>query len=66
MIYEYKCTQCGKVKEVKEPIAIDHIAPYCPQCGQKMARVYTVPAVIYLVSGFYTTDNRKKQKERND
>jgi putative FmdB family regulatory protein len=57
-LYDYKCTQCGKVTEVKHGFNESHADP-CPACGGKMARVFSAAPIVFKGSGYYITDSRK-------
>lgn len=58
-IYEYKCGPCGEVIELKMSFEKRDFPITCETCGNLMARQFTIPAVQFKGSGFYSTDNRK-------
>jgi len=58
-IYEYECDACHfhferRQRFDEEPIVM------CPECQGKARRVIHSVPVIFKGSGFYTTDNRKR------
>ena len=60
--YEYKCTAgCNdivvKVRSIKE----DDPGYNCETCNVPMERVYSNIGAVFNGSGFYSTDNRKRQ-----
>ena len=57
-LYDYKCTVCGKVSEVRHGFNERHSDP-CPACGGALARVFNPAPIVFKGSGFYVTDSRK-------
>ncbi len=57
-LYDYRCTQCGTVSEVRHGFDQTHAEP-CPSCGGTMARVFNPAPIVFKGSGFYATDSRK-------
>jgi putative FmdB family regulatory protein len=57
-LYDYKCTQCGKVTEVRHGFNESHADP-CPACGGTMQRVFSAAPIVFKGSGYYITDSRK-------
>jgi putative FmdB family regulatory protein len=57
-LYDYKCTKCGAVTEVRHGFTESHRDP-CPACGAPMARVFNPAPIVFKGSGFYVTDSRK-------
>ncbi|MBE9482185.1 MAG: zinc ribbon domain-containing protein [Chloroflexi bacterium] len=58
-VYEYECSLCQfrfdrKQSFDEEPVAM------CPECQGKARRILHSVPVIFKGSGFYTTDNRKR------
>jgi len=56
-IYEYNCAECNEKIEITRSFTDQEIIPPCPQCGHKMARVYTPAGIQFKGKGFYKTDN---------
>jgi putative FmdB family regulatory protein len=48
--YDFKCGTCGELVET-----IENIAPVCNTCSGTMLRIWSVPAVKFNGSGFYST-----------
>lgn len=57
-LYDYKCSQCGKVTEVRHGFDHTHTDP-CPACGGAVSRVFSAAPIVFKGSGFYLTDSRK-------
>ena len=60
--YDYKCAVCSSQVEFERGFGEDR-EPVC--CSQSMQRVWTATATIFNGSGFYSTDNRKRQYNMN-
>ncbi|MGD8534851.1 MAG: zinc ribbon domain-containing protein [Candidatus Aminicenantes bacterium] len=60
-LYEYKCQKCASVFEVIQKIS-DSPLIECPECGGRLKKVLTAPAIQFKGSGFYITDYAKKKK----
>ena len=58
-LYDYKCSSCHKVTEIRHGFGEDVTSP-CPQCGGKLARVFNPAPIVFKGSGFYVTDSRGK------
>lgn len=61
-IYDYKCTQCSSTIEYKRDFG-DSTEPVC--CNESMQRQWQSPGVLFNGTGFYSTDNRKRQYTMN-
>lgn len=59
--YDYYCMPCEKQVEVSRPMSEDEpVEGYmCGDCGYRMIRQLTLPAIQFKGSGFYSTDNPK-------
>ncbi len=57
-LYDYACTDCGRVIEVRHGFNESHADP-CPACGSPMRRVFSAAPIVFKGSGFYLTDSRK-------
>ena len=63
--YQYHCPNCGHCFEEFQSITDDPIE-ICPQCGQKTHRVISGGSgFLFKGSGFYITDNRSKQYQKD-
>lgn len=56
-LYEYACTRCGRVHEVRHGFDEAFEAP-CESCGAPLRRVFNAAPVLFKGSGFYVTDSR--------
>ena len=59
--YDFRCTSCGHVCEVRRPSTDDSPVP-CPVCGGVTKQVFHPVGVHFKGSGFHNTDNRKPDK----
>jgi putative FmdB family regulatory protein len=57
-LYDYQCSKCGHVVEVRHGFN-DTYAEACPACGGELKRVINPAPIIFKGSGFYITDSRK-------
>jgi|SRR5580700_7098505 putative FmdB family regulatory protein len=57
-LYDYACTQCGRVHEVRHGFNETYAAP-CESCGAPVRRVFNAAPVLFKGSGFYVTDSRR-------
>ena len=64
-LYDYKCTQCGKVTEVRHGFNDSHTDP-CPACGGTVQRVFSAAPIVFKGSGYYVTDSRKSSAATSD
>ena len=60
-LYDYKCSSCQKVTEIRHGFGEDVTAP-CAECGGKLARVFNPAPIVFKGSGFYITDSRGKSQ----
>jgi putative FmdB family regulatory protein len=56
-LYDYACTRCGRVREVRHGFDETFEAP-CDSCGAPVRRVFNAAPVLFKGSGFYVTDSR--------
>jgi putative FmdB family regulatory protein len=71
-LYEYKCSQCGVVFEVRQKFSDPRIRVH-EGCGGAVRRLVSSPSFQFKGSGFYATDypkgsngkNGKKKKEES-
>ena len=54
-LYEYECQNCGHRHERIEKHSGPNLKK-CPDCGGKLDRVVTAPAIQFKGSGWYVTD----------
>lgn len=60
-LYDYKCSKCQKVTEVRHGFGENFTEP-CPQCGGTLSRVFNPAPIVFKGSGFYVTDSRGKSQ----
>jgi putative FmdB family regulatory protein len=54
-IYEYVCGKCGRKTEVIQRMG-DKPLTHCPNCGGKVKKAISAPAIQFKGSGWYVTD----------
>src|SRR4029453_7320448 len=58
-LYEYQCDACGhrfeKIQKFSDPLE-----DTCPQCGGRVHKLVSSPAIQFKGSGLYITDYAKK------
>jgi putative FmdB family regulatory protein len=64
-LYDYKCTSCGTVREVRHGFNETHDEP-CTACGAAVTRVFNAAPIVFKGSGFYVTDSRPGGKSTSD
>ena len=60
-IYEYECVSCKHRFELKQGFDAEPTES-CPLCHGLSRRKFHAPAVIYIGSGFYTTDYARRDQ----
>lgn len=64
-IYEYRCESCNHELEAIQKIA-DPPLTDCPACGESaLKKMISAPAFRLKGSGWYETDFKSKDKQRN-
>lgn len=58
-LYDYKCSACQKVAEVRRGFG-ETFTGVCPECAGKLDRVFNPAPIVFKGSGFYVTDSRGK------
>src|SRR5207302_8241131 len=58
-LYDYECQKCRHRFERIQKFS-DRAVKKCPECGGKVEKLITAPAVHFKGSGFYGTDYPKK------
>ncbi|NWF71500.1 MAG: zinc ribbon domain-containing protein [Nitrospirae bacterium] len=64
-IYEYQCEACAERFEIKQGMKDDPLT-VCPQCGKRVQRLISSPAIMFKGSGWYVTDYSDKLKPSPD
>jgi putative FmdB family regulatory protein len=57
-LYDYACTACGRVHEVRHGFDEAYDRP-CEACGAPLRRIFNPAPVLFKGSGFYVTDSRR-------
>ncbi len=59
-IYEYKCSECGKVYEKRQKFSDppDTVCDFCQKVGA-VNRITSAPALVFKGSGWYVNDYAK-------
>ena len=63
-LYEYQCTKCKRRTEKIERVAGPHLRK-CPDCGGKVERLQSAPAIRFKGSGWYVTDYAGKSSGKD-
>ena len=64
-LYDYQCTQCKAITEVRHGFDDTHTEP-CPSCGGKLNRLFNPASIVFKGSGFYITDSRKPESSSTE
>lgn len=54
-LYEYECQSCGRRTELLQRFG-DEPLTTCPECGGKVRKLFSAPAVQFKGTGWYVTD----------
>jgi putative FmdB family regulatory protein len=58
-LYEYQCEKCGHRFERIQRFS-DPLVKKCPDCGGRVERLLSAPALQFKGSGWYVTDYARK------
>lgn len=64
-LYEYACEKCGKSFEVMQKMSDEQLTVHA-DCGGKLERLLSAPALHFKGSGFYITDYAKGSQSSKD
>ena len=64
-LYEYRCKKCGARIEVLPKVA-DAPLTKCGECGGRLARLISAPALQFKGAGWYVTDYGKQGKTNTE
>lgn len=64
-VYEYRCDECNKDYAKSRGINDSDPGYSCETCNTSLVRVYSKVGAVFNGSGFYSTDNRKRQYTLN-
>ena len=56
-LYDYRCSACGAVREVRHGFD-ERVSDPCAACGGELVRVFNPAPILFKGSGFYVTDSR--------
>jgi putative FmdB family regulatory protein len=59
--YAYACTACDHRFEAVQSFSDDALT-VCPECGDRLRKVFGSVGVVFKGSGFYRTDSRSSAK----
>lgn len=63
--FNYYCTQCHQTTEILQRQGESN-ATDCPACrAPRLVKKITVPYIRFAGSGYYETDDKPKDKQRN-
>jgi putative FmdB family regulatory protein len=64
-IYEYACKKCNHTMDALQKITDEPLVK-CPECGEpELRRLLSAPRFRLKGDGWYETDFKKKEKQRN-
>ena len=62
MTYTFRCKICKRAEVIEAKMSeVENLKPVC--CHEEMVRVYDAPGIRFNGPGFYSTDNKKNDKE---
>lgn len=64
-LYDYQCSKCNHVVEIRHGFNDSYGEP-CPACGGELQRVFNPAPIVFKGSGFYVTDSRKKESSSSE
>jgi len=63
-IYEYECTGCGAVTDIRHGFK-ETTSEVCAKCGGSLKRLFKPAGIVFKGSGFYITDSRTSGKGKS-
>ena len=64
-IYEYECTPCEKVHEIRQKFS-DPLIKECPDCGAEVRKLMSLSAFALKGSGWYTSDYKRTAPKKEE
>lgn len=61
-LYEYQCKDCDRTFEIIQKLSDPEVGK-CTECGGKLERLLSAPAIQFKGSGWYITDYARKGTE---
>lgn len=58
-LYEYQCSDCGQLLEVIQKFSDEPLST-CTDCGGRVERLLSAPAIQFKGAGWYVNDYAKK------
>lgn len=55
-MYRYHCDKCDRDYSFMEKMTDTH-EKNCPECGEKLSRIYEPVGTLYKSGGFYSKEN---------
>ena len=62
--YQYSCTDCGHFFEAVQSFSDDSLT-VCPECEGRLRKVFNAVGVVFKGSGFYRTDSRAQNGQKD-
>ncbi len=62
--YEYTCRQCGQTIEAVQSFSEKPLRKH-KECGGELQKVFHARGVVFLGSGFYSTDSRTSSSTKS-
>jgi putative FmdB family regulatory protein len=59
-IYEYECRECKTKESFVRSVTESDPGYNCKACNLQLTRVYSLGAITFNGSGFYSTENRMR------
>ena len=64
-LYDYKCEACGDVFEVKQSFSDEPLTVHA-NCGGRVERLISAPALQFKGSGWYVTDYARSSAKKDE
>lgn len=58
-LYEYRCSDCGQLTEVIQKFSDEPLST-CTDCGGRVERLLSAPAIQFKGAGWYVNDYARK------
>ena len=56
-LYDYRCSSCGTIREIRHGFD-ERVSDPCAGCGGQLVRIFNPAPILFKGSGFYVTDSR--------
>lgn len=64
-IYEYQCTRCQAIRDIKHGFK-EGTSERCLKCGGELKRLFNPAGIVFKGSGFYINDSRKPSEAKSE